>query len=122
MAHFVERRASPRCDAVKNQSRLEYVTPEGTRTAGARLINISRDGALVAADYTPSFYEPIRTRIESPVKTDWVDAVTVRIHQSGEIVIRFPKGCPDDLLLAGTVGINLLSMLSGGASAASTFD
>jgi hypothetical protein len=46
-------------------------------------------------------------RMESPLKTDWADAVTVRVGRDHDIAIQFPGRCPDDLLLAATVGIDL---------------
>ncbi len=109
-----ERRASPRCDAVRNQSRLEFFLPFGKRRIEARFINISRDGALIAALETPPCDEPFRMRMESPLKTDWADAVTVRVGVDHNIAIRFPGRCPDDLLLAATVGIDLSHLFRDG--------
>ncbi len=86
------------------------------------MVNISRGGALLVTGNPPACHASVWLRIESPVKTDWAEAVTMRIPRHGEIVIRFPHGCPDDLLLAGTIGINLFPMLLEGVSAASTFD
>jgi hypothetical protein len=109
-----ERRASPRCDAVKNQSRLEFFLPSGRRRAAARLVNISRDGALIVADVSPPGDEPFRMRMESPLKTDWADAVTVRVGRGHDIAIQFPGRCPDDLLLAASVGIDLSHLFRDG--------
>ena len=50
MHHPDERRASTRCDVVKNRSSIQFEAPEGRRRIGAILINISRNGALVLAD------------------------------------------------------------------------
>ena len=44
MSDSSERRDSPRCRAVENQSRLEFAVPEGRRRAEAKLVNISRGG------------------------------------------------------------------------------
>jgi PilZ domain len=109
-----ERRASPRCDAMKNQSRLEFFLPSGRRRVEARLINISRDGALIVALESPPADEPFRMRMENPLKTDWADAVTVRVGRDHDIAIRFPRRCPDDLLLAATVGIDLSHLFRDG--------
>jgi PilZ domain len=117
-----ERRSSPRCAAVKNQSRLEFAVPAGRRRTDARLVNISRDGALVVAENPPPDEAPVWLRVESPVRTDWVEAMIVRIGQDREIALQFPLGCPDDLLLASTVGIDLTSMILDRSSVASTFD
>ena len=45
----------------------------------ARLVNISRTGALVATDWQPPDAMPVSVRIESPVRTDWADAMIVRV-------------------------------------------
>jgi hypothetical protein len=109
-----ERRASPRCDVVKNQSRLEFHLPVGRRRVEARLINISRDGALIASGELPPCDETLRMRMESPLKTDWADAVTVRVGRDQDIAIQFPGRCPDDLLLAATLGIDLSHLFRAG--------
>ena len=44
----VERRASSRLIAVKNQAHLELATARGRRKVAARLVNISRGGAPLA--------------------------------------------------------------------------
>jgi hypothetical protein len=117
-----ERRDSPRCDAVENQSCLEFAVSDGRQRVEARLINISRGGALLVTENRPPREAPVWMRIERPVKTDWAEATTVRIGQNQEIGIQFPRGCPDDLLLAGTIGIDLISMFVDPAMIASTFD
>jgi PilZ domain-containing protein len=122
VSHSPERRDSPRCDAVENQSRLEFAVSEGRRRVEARLVNISRGGALLVSDNRPPHEAPVWMRIESPVKTDWAEAMTVRLGQNQEIGVQFPRGCPDDLLLAGTVGIDLISMIIDPAMIASTYD
>jgi hypothetical protein len=99
---------------VNNQSRLEFFLPAGKRRAAARLINISRDGALIAALEPPPGDEPFRMRMESPLKTDWADVVTVRVGQDHDIAIQFPGRCPDDLLLAASVGIDLSHLFRDG--------
>jgi hypothetical protein len=108
VAQYRERRASPRCIAVKNKARLELTTPSGARNFEARLVNISRAGALVIGESLPPLAGSVRLRLESPAKTDWATAVTVRSGRIGEVALGFPRGCPDDLLMAGTIGINIL--------------
>ena len=122
MSHPQERRTSPRCNAVKNRSSIEFATPQGRRRMEARLVNISRDGALVVADNPVPEAMPISLRIESPVRTDWVDATIVRVDPNQEIGLRFNQGCPDDLLLAGMVGIDLAFMVRGGANLTTACD
>ena len=52
--------------------------------------------------------------MESPLKTDWADATTVRVGEDNGIAIRFPGRCPDDLLLAATVGIDVSYLFRDG--------
>jgi hypothetical protein len=53
MPHPAERRTWARCEAVKNRSSMEFATPRGRQRIEARLVNISRDGALVVAEPPP---------------------------------------------------------------------
>jgi hypothetical protein len=117
-----ERRASQRCDVVKNRSSIEFAAPEGRRRIGATLVNISRGGALVVADKPMRRAVPLSLRIESPVRTDWVDARVVRFEPTREIALHFPQGCPDDLLLAGTVGIDIAFLVRNEANGTTAFD
>jgi len=107
---------------LKNQSRLSFAVLGDSRRINVRLVNISRHGALIVAENPPPDEAPMWLRIESPVKTDWVEATIVRRGQNGEIGLRFPRGCPDDLLLAGAIGIDVTSMILGGASVTPSFD
>jgi len=86
------------------------------------LVNISRNGALIVAENPPPLATPTLLRIESPVKTDWADAIVVRLDQNRRIGLQFTRSCADDLLLAGTVGIDLASMIRGGAHGTTAFD
>ncbi len=122
MLHSPERRDSPRCKVVENQSRLEFAVPEGRRRVEARMVNISRGGALLLTGTPPAPHAPVWIRLETPVKTDWAEATTVRLGRNEEVGVQFPKGCPDDLLLAGTIGIDLVSMVIDPARLASNFD
>ena len=79
-------------------------------------------GALLVTENRPPHEAAVWMRIESPVKTDWAEAMTVRLGQDQEIGIQFPRGCPDDLLLAGTIGIDLISMIVDPSLLASAYD
>jgi hypothetical protein len=92
---------------VENRSSIEFAVTDGRRRIGATLVNISRGGALVLADKQMLRAAPLTLRIERPVRTDWVEARVVRFEPTCEIALHFPQGCPDDLLLAGSVGIDL---------------
>lgn len=123
MTHLAdERRASTRCDVVTNRSSIQFEAPEGRRRLGATLINISRNGALVLAEKPMLRAVPLSIRIDSPVRTDWVDAKVVRFNPNREIGVHFPQGCPDDLLLAATVGIDLAFLVRNEVNDTTAFD
>jgi hypothetical protein len=117
-----DRRTSPRCDVVTNRMSIHFEAPEGRRRVGATLINISRNGALVLAEKAMLRAVPLLIRIDNPVRTGWVDAKVVRFDSSRQIGLHFPTGCPDQLLLAGTVGIDLNSLPRDDASGTTAFD
>jgi hypothetical protein len=117
-----ERRTSPRCGVVKNRLSIEFTAPEGRRRIGATLVNISRGGALVVADKPMLREAPLSLRIDSPVRTDWVDAKVVRFDPNREIGLHFTQGCPDDLLLAGTVGIDLAFLVRNEVNGTTAID
>ena len=120
--HQDERRASPRCDVVKNRSSVQFEAPEGRCRIGATLVNISRNGALLLAEKPMLRAAPLSIRIESPVRTDWVNANVARFNPNREIGLHFPQGCPDDLLLAGTVGIDLAFLIRNRVNDSTAFD
>ena len=109
MADMHERRNSPRCNAVANQSQIQFPAADGAQRVKAELINLSREGALLVVESPAPCDKSVWVRIDEPVQTDWVRAVTVRLGRNREIALRFPVACPDDLFAAGTVGIAVLS-------------
>lgn len=111
----VERRISPRWNAMKNHSELEFHRTGSTRRTRAILINISRHGALISTEETLQLGEHVLFRIESPAKTDWIRAYPVRNAGRLEVGLRFDQPCLDDLLLAAMLGIDLGALvLEGG--------
>jgi hypothetical protein len=86
------------------------------------LVNISRSGALMVADKPMLRAVPLTLRIESPVRTDWVEATVVRFEPTREIALHFPQGCPDDLLMAGTVGIDWAYLVRNAANGTTACD
>jgi hypothetical protein len=68
----------------------------------------------MACEKLPVVSTPVSLRMESPVRTDWVDATVVRVDPSRQVGLRFTRGCPDDLILAGTVGIDIAFLVRNG--------
>ena len=51
-----------------------------------------------------------------------MDAIVVRFDPNREIGLHFPQGCPEDLLLAGTVGIDLAFLVRNHTNDSTAFD
>jgi hypothetical protein len=74
-----------------------------------RILNISDLGALVFSDLSPQLGENVQIRIKRPVQTDWTGSIVVRHNRQNEVALDFIMGCPYDLGLAATVGIDIIS-------------
>jgi PilZ domain len=106
MSDRCDRRVSPRWTAVPNESTLELHTGDGFRRVKARLVNISREGALLITDEASRPSGLLWIRMESPAKTDWVGAIPTRFDESRRLAVRFTTPCEDDFLLAGMLGLD----------------
>ena len=107
MLDSLDRRASPRLVAVKNQATLEFQGEDGKQRVKATLVNISRTGALIVTDEMLPIQGKLWFRMEDPAKTDWIGVVPVRHDDLRQIGIRFVRPCLDDLILAAMLGIDL---------------
>jgi hypothetical protein len=117
-----ERRSSPRCGAIDNHADVQFVTPEFSHRTGARVINISRQGALIECERVQPNTSQVWLRLERPVKTDWVKARVARFGRGREVALQFYIGCSDDFLLATTLGIDLSLTILAKSGSTSTFD
>jgi PilZ domain len=102
-----QRRVSSRWGAVENQATLEFRAGDGHRRTKARVINISREGALLISEEAPPLGKTTWVRMESPARTDWVAGIPIRLGPCREVALRFSGPCPDDFLLAAMLGIDL---------------
>jgi hypothetical protein len=100
------RRASHREPVVANQSCVEWLDGGEIRGSVARLVNISRGGALLVTEVPPPWGMTLWVRMIEPTGTDEVKATVVRHGESHEVGLSFPGSCPFDLHLAATLGIN----------------
>ena len=108
-----ERRRSPRLQTLPNLADLEWRDRSQTRSSQGNILNISDHGALVFSDSFPGLGEHVLIRLKRPVRSDWIGSIVVRHDQQNEVGIDFILGCPYDLVLAATVGIDLISSVSG---------
>ncbi len=106
-----ERRISPRWVSVNNRAALEFRAGGSNWRTRATLLNISREGALISTEETIPLETPVRFRIESPARTDWIGAIPIRLGGPLQLGIRFVQPCLDDLLLAAMLGIDLGSLI-----------
>jgi len=107
-----ERRRSPRLQTVPNLAVLEWRDRSRTRSSEGIILNISEHGALVFSDSFPQLGENVLIRLKRPIRSDWTGSIVVRHNQQKNVAIDFRLGCPYDLLLAATVGIDIVSTVS----------
>jgi PilZ domain len=108
-----ERRRSQRLQTVPNQADLEWRDRSKKRSSEGKIVNISDHGALVFSDSFPQLGENVLIRMKRPVQSDWTGSIIVRHDQPNEVAIDFILGCPYDLGLAATLGINIISSVLG---------
>lgn len=108
MTTVTDRRQHPRHVALTNRADLiwdEKSTDEGKDQA--RILDISWGGAALEAREVPPAGELVWIRLSTPATTPWVSATV--LHRDGDksMGVRFPDGCPEELMLAATLGIAL---------------
>ena len=108
-----ERRRSPRFQTLPNLAVLEWRDRSQTRSSQGKILNISDHGALVFSDSFPGLGEDVLLRLKRPVQSDWVASIVVRHDQQNQVAIDFILGCPYDLVLAATLGIDIISNVLG---------
>jgi hypothetical protein len=108
-----ERRRSRRLQTVPNQADLEWWDRSQKRSSEGKILNISDHGALVFSDSFPQLGENVLIRMKRPVQSDWTGSIIVRHDQPNEVAIDFILGCPYDLGLAATLGIDIISSVLG---------
>jgi hypothetical protein len=113
MSDRLDGRLSPRWIAVPNEITLELQAGTGSRRVKARLVNISREGALLQSDEVPPAGS-LWMRMESPARTEWVAVVPVRRGPERQVAVRFSRPCEDDFLLAATLGLDFGAMILDG--------
>jgi len=115
MPGHTERRSAPRVPAVPNSARLGW--EEGGRPAesAARLIDISRSGALIEAPFWPAGSGAAWVRLVAPMRTDRVPVTMARRGPAGRVAVAFDEPCPTELLWAASLGVGLDHLLGSDA-------
>jgi len=108
-----ERRRSQRLQTMPNRAVLEWWDRSQKKSSEGKILNISDHGALIFADSYPQLGENVMIRIKRPVQSDWAGSIVVRRIQQNEVAIDFNMGCPYDLGLAATLGIDIISSVLG---------
>ncbi len=108
-----ERRRSQRLQTVPNHAVLEWWDHSQKKSSHGKILNISDHGALIFADSLPQLGEKVMIRLKQPVQSDWAGSTVVRQIQENEVAIDFNLGCPYDLGLAATLGIDIMSTVLG---------
>jgi hypothetical protein len=108
------RRRSAREPAVDGRARLEWDGTAG-RGCDARIVDISRSGALLHCEGGAPSRGPVRLRPGWPASPGWLRATVVRTGGPHRLGLEFADPCPDDVLLAVTLGIGFDHLLGGPA-------
>ena len=108
-----DRRRTERLQSVPNQAVLEWRDGSQTRSSRGNILNISDHGALISSDSFPQLGENVLIRLKRPVQTDWTGSIVVRHVSHNELAVDFGVGCPYDLGLAATQGIDIISSVLG---------
>ena len=108
-----ERRRSPRLQTLPNLADLEWQDRSQARSSQGNILNISEHGALVFSDSFPGLGENVLIRLKRPVRSDWTGSIVVRHDQQYEVAIDFTLRRPYDLVLAATLGIDIVSSVLG---------
>jgi len=108
-----ERRRSQRLQTAPNQAVLEWWDCSQKRSSKGYILNISDHGALVFCNSFPPRGENVLIWLKRPVQSDWIASIVVRHNQQNEVAVDFNMGCPYDLGLAATLGIDLISSVLG---------
>ena len=108
-----ERRRSQRLQTLPNHADLEWWDRSQKRSSEGKILNISDHGALVFSGSFPRLGENVLIRLKRPIQSDWTGSIVVRHDQQNEVAIDFVLGCPYDLELAATLGIDIISSVLG---------
>ena len=106
-----ERRRYARRTGIANKVRLRWETPSGRVVSWARLIDVSEGGVLVSAEVLPPLSTFVSFRLEEPVRVESCLATVVRYDPVQRVALKFWRPPAYDLVVAATVGIDLLESL-----------
>jgi PilZ domain len=103
-----DRRVHPRLVVVPNRAALDWGSATSEGGHETRLLDISVGGASLESRIMPPPGQSLWLRVESPARTQWVGATFVQSDRQRRIGVRFEGDCPDELMLAATLGIALV--------------
>jgi PilZ domain len=102
------RRLEPRYAAVEDRLWIEWREADNFYGRSARLVNVSRHGAMVVASVPLRQGQRLRLYLEEPAPQDPVFAIVVGVVEgrSGfhQLRLHFPVPCPDAFIDAAAVG------------------
>ncbi len=105
MTKTTERRGSARFPAVAHRIKVEWWEGLEAKSANAKLVNISRDGALLAMDTPPPVCQSVWLKLEDGSPMDWIGANVVRHDSRKGAGLLFPESCPFDFYQSAILGI-----------------
>ena len=105
-----DRRSAPRVVAQANSARVRRRAPGHDGEFSARVVDISRTGALIACDDTAPSYVPLWLRLSQPASSDWVSGSVTRHVARGLLAVAFHQPCPGDMWWCATTGVGFGSL------------
>lgn len=104
----VRRRKETRYEATANLLWIQWCEGEGYLGRSARLVNVSRNGAMIVAGVLLAEGQPVRIFLEQAEVPIGIDATVLGVvqglHETHQIRLAFPKPCPDDFIRAAARG------------------
>jgi hypothetical protein len=102
-----DRQTPARTEAVPNTSVLEWWTGADDRRCGAQILDIGRGGATLQAEVLPPLGHEVWFQMEAPATSPWVRAEVIGHDRHGLVSLKFDARCPEEVLLAATLGISI---------------
>ncbi len=92
----------------RSKIQISWATPDGWKSTGARLRDISRAGACAVATVEPPLTARARVRLTEGEGTPWIEAevigVEVERYKKVRIRLRFLEPCPSFVLRLAVLG------------------
>jgi hypothetical protein len=102
-----EKRRCVRRPVAASRATLEWLTRDGLRSVGARLLDVSDEGMLLEAEEAPGAGQPVWLRFHEPMPSRTIGATAVRADVAHRVGLRLHGPCPPEVDRLVTTGFGL---------------